>query len=351
MPKEMSFEERIRLPKDIWSSLSQALSTFKRGRPSHRSIFLLALFTTLFSTLSFAMEPGEDKAQVIEDADTPMQSFCRVTLGGDRRSGRSSFVSALKGEAFNVNRQSTPGIEVSRILRNGIQYSVWDHGVSSVSRAYDRMYLAHHGVYLVVFDMMKLVPGESEIAVQTALSYLEIWICDIQEYSLQQPPVVFLVGTHRDKIKDEDGSQLKAIDDLLRQKFGSHPAFQNAQRPTEGEAIDLCFFPLSNRNGLNDSMLQHLIRKMDHFVTSSNPLENTTYVLPLINKIIRNHGLQDAIGDREINDRRRYGESYGELKWKAKLEPRLLDLLWKDHKKELRDSSISSSALSLSSFL
>ena len=95
--------------------------------------------------------------------------------------------------------------------------SIWDFAGHPLYQAMHHVFLNRRSFYLVVFNLVELCNPETT---QQALTQIHFWLNSIRVHTPQTTPV-FLVGTRRSKVGEEDISRAEEIlhNDLI-EKFG-----------------------------------------------------------------------------------------------------------------------------------
>lgn len=95
--------------------------------------------------------------------------------------------------------------------------SIWDFAGHPLYQAMHHVFLNRRSFYLVVFNMVELCKPEST---QPALTEIHFWLNSIRVHTPQTTPV-FLVGTRRSEVGEEDISRAEEVlHDELIEKFG-----------------------------------------------------------------------------------------------------------------------------------
>ena len=129
-----------------------------------------------------------------------------------------------------------------------LTFNIWDVGGQEIFYHFQRLYLTRYGVYLLCFDMSKIILDKQ-------LSYLRFWLKSIEVHASGAP--VLLVGTHKDAVSSPADHQL--INELLQDSLKLH---ENDQiRPCEDPK--LYFFPLDNTMGNTDPIVEALRRAIE----------------------------------------------------------------------------------------
>ncbi|GFH61885.1 hypothetical protein CTEN210_18361 [Chaetoceros tenuissimus] len=156
-----------------------------------------------------------------------------------------------------------------------IRFTIYDNGGQRVFRCIQNLLLSREGIFVVVFDIMKLLDKDSQ---EDALEHLKYWLSSIKfdalkedsdeftDPSIKYPPVI-LVGTHYDeflKYRGEKDDGLVIIHELLKRNLPLAGLIHLPYSP-EGnsdtrcnlynKAQDLCFWPIDNSNPTDSNIL------------------------------------------------------------------------------------------------
>jgi len=123
----------------------------------------------------------------------------------------------------------------------------YDFGGQAVFHTLHHLFLTRYGVYLVIFDMRKLLNDEKT----KAMEEIEFWLRSINAHA--PGAHIFLVGTHHDIVNEED--DLETIDEMLL-NLGIEENESIVRGP------DYFYFPLDNRS-TNANRAQNLQIEME----------------------------------------------------------------------------------------
>lgn len=134
-----------------------------------------------------------------------------------------------------------------------ISFNIWDYGGQEVFYALHHIFLTQQGLYLVVFNMCKLLqkPGKS-------IRFLKFWLYSITLHAPNAP--ILLIGSHLDKIGNKE---LESVNEVLRDQL-KLVSFKTVVKNTTGR---LFFFPIDN--SLRDPTRGKLIQDTVLSVTRS----------------------------------------------------------------------------------
>ena len=146
-------------------------------------------------------------------------------------SGESASMVPMRSTRCIRTREETPlrDIPVEQIARRMSEaslsekenkyakISIWDFAGHPLYQAMHHVFLNRRSFYLVVFNLVELCNRETA---QQALTEIHFWLNSIRVHTPQMTPV-FLVGTRRSKVGEEDISRAEEIlhNDLI-EKFG-----------------------------------------------------------------------------------------------------------------------------------
>ena len=91
--------------------------------------------------------------------------------------------------------------------RRYIKFSIWDFAGHPLYQAMHHVFLNRRSFYLVVTNLVKLCNPENE---DHALKELHFWLNSVRVHTPQTTPV-FLVGTHRNDVSDQDVSKAEKL--------------------------------------------------------------------------------------------------------------------------------------------
>ena len=170
-------------------------------------------------------------------------STSRVTSesGGGKAVGRGKRVSRNEEEAEHVAFQYKEKLFVDALSNDsGIKMTIWDYGGQAVFYTLHHLFLSRFGVYLLVFDLRKLVEARGRARDDAeALEYLRFWLNSVKLHAPGAP--LLLVGTFGDEV---DGSTAmrevkKKVAYLLGQRF---------TQVVGGQNIDTCLHVIDNKS-------------------------------------------------------------------------------------------------------
>jgi len=116
--------------------------------------------------------------------------------------------------------------------------SFWDFGGQRVFYSLHHIFLTRYGIYLVVFDMRKILSKDQQVS-KSAKEYLEFWLKSIKAHASNAK--VILVGTHHDII--QSNKDLDSIDDALSEELSIEDYGDSL---VLNEAFGRFFSPLNN---------------------------------------------------------------------------------------------------------
>ena len=139
-------------------------------------------------------------------------------------------------------------LEIQNLLEgveNTLKLGIWDYGGQEIFYAVHHLFLTRFGVYLVLFDMRKILSPESG---KDSLNFIKFWLNSIALYAQETADKnkeidengspIFLIGSHKDIIDSMEDH--KEISDVLTEHFADYIELQNVQLNSEEEG--LCFF-------------------------------------------------------------------------------------------------------------
>ncbi|GFH61912.1 hypothetical protein CTEN210_18388 [Chaetoceros tenuissimus] len=171
-----------------------------------------------------------------------------------------------------------------------IRFTIYDNGGQRVFRCIQNLLLSREGIFIVVFDIMKIFDESSRAE---ALEHLEYWVSSIKldacqesgsdatkdnksvqeennrdiDASIKYPPVI-LVGTHYDefkKLKGDVATGLKTLNNILIETLpltdlvplGNPPGKSESNRlHLYNQQQNLCFWPVDNSNSEDENILK-----------------------------------------------------------------------------------------------
>lgn len=164
---------------------------------------------------------------------------------------------------------STPPIETlrhsdDRPHSEELVLSLWDFGGQSLFSSLLHLFLTPECIYLVVFDMTRLLPSAVPADRENCLDVLRRWCCAIHLFTSQQRSqdhaAVMIVGTHLDRvINSGDNVAVHSILDTVQREVVNRVNVRNLIYADEGNP---CFFVDSTRttdNGRSIAQLREVI--------------------------------------------------------------------------------------------
>lgn len=118
--------------------------------------------------------------------------------------------------------------------KEGIRMSIWDYGGQDVFYTLHHLFLTKYGVYLVVFDMTKVLSQNAG-----AMEFIKFWLNSIHFHASEAP--IFMVGTFGDKL--DNPKDVEKIDKILA------PLVKKKRQITKNDKNEsnLSFFPINNK--------------------------------------------------------------------------------------------------------
>ena len=145
-----------------------------------------------------------------------------------------------------------------------LTFTIWDFGGQDVFKAIHHLFLSDDGVYILVFDMAKLLRPKDEVESKANLTF---WFKSIEMHSKKAPLVI--VGTHL----DECNIDILNVDDILQETIPEAIRGNVAKYVLEGQ--DLLFFPVDNQR-LDGSDLSVFGALRATVVEKANSLQSVT---------------------------------------------------------------------------
>ena len=147
--------------------------------------------------------------------------------------------------------------------------SLFDFGGQSVFNIVHHLFLTSYGVYVVVFNMVDILDVNKR---EQSLSEMSFWINSIVMHTSDvmtgKMAPVFLVGTHKDYIND--AVNFDRISQIIEERFQYNvgwPHIQENRNLISG--YSLCFFPVSNKEGLRDGVVMGLMSAIENVIKES----------------------------------------------------------------------------------
>lgn len=163
---------------------------------------------------------------------------------------------------------------------DAVTFSCWDYGGQRVFQTVQHMFLSRLGVYVIAFDMRKLIVGcpltasttTNEAVVHSSIVYLRFWFQQISMLALGAP--LFIVGTHLDDVRDR--AQHLSVSSLLLGEFASIDCWSFVIQNTSN---DLTFFPVDNSSKSDPNV--DLLRRLINQAALSDPLGYIDRLIPV----------------------------------------------------------------------
>ena len=186
-----------------------------------------------------------------------------------KMSGKVEANNAERSEKSSVRerqpQKSTEGIDLClltsylgdiKIRDCSLVLSLFDFGGQRVFEVLHNLFLTSCGVYVIVFRMDRMVnPNE----VSDALSYLSYWFNSVVMHTLynEKPSRIFIVGTCKDLVPES--SSHRQISAEIKKRLAKNIGWRNICLNLKH---DLCFFPVSNKHGIEDKMIMSLMHQI-----------------------------------------------------------------------------------------
>lgn len=140
----------------------------------------------------------------------------------------------------------------------GVRMSIWDYGGQDVFYTLHHLFLTKYGVYLVVFDMTKMLKND-----KGSMDFLKFWLNSIRFHASEAP--LLMVGTFGDKLGDpKDVEKVeKVVGEMVK---GNRMIIKN-----DKDESSLSFFPINNKE--KEGIVE--LRKMIENVTVDQDFVNT----------------------------------------------------------------------------
>ena len=119
---------------------------------------------------------------------------------------------------------------------DGVALTIWDYGGQDVFHALHHLFLTQYGIYMLVFDMRKLLSGSDETK-----GSIRFWLNSVKMHADQA--TVIAVGTFANELSAEEIEHVQG-------QFG--PMVKSSRQVCRNTAAGLDFFPVDNktRNGI-----------------------------------------------------------------------------------------------------
>ena len=206
------------------------------------------------------------------------------SAGVERSENSARYTSAdMKTErqsltAINNPTQDINTALVQRFLKTGVDHSetlrllLEDFGGQDSFYELYSILLSEFSMYIIVFNMAWLLPQSSDM--EQAVAYLRHWLYTAGVYCKYTK--IFLVGTHKDIVSSP--SDHESISKVLFENLSSIPYWTVIEPFREGVVSTgkgtLNLFPVNNKLGNKDPVIEHLMKKVDERVRESEHLKH-----------------------------------------------------------------------------
>ena len=185
-------------------------------------------------------------------------------------------------------------VDIQNLLQgaeNTLKLGIWDYGGQEIFYAVHHLFLTRFGVYLVLFDMRKILKPETR---SDSINFIRFWLNSIALYARSSTDngkeesgkgsPIFLIGSHKDVVPEVE--EHKNISDILTRTFGANIERQNIQR---NEKEGICFFPMDNtaENDCNVIAVRQCVEKViakEEYIMEEYPIAWMTVCDELKNK-------------------------------------------------------------------
>lgn len=172
---------------------------------------------------------------------------------------------------YNSDLIAKAMLEEDDPTKRKLTLSIWDYGGQEVFYALHHIFLTQFGVYVVVFDMCRLLKEETQ---EYTLTLLRFWIRSIHLHASNAP--IFLAGTRKDVVRTyEDHVKVEKLLVAKLNVSSNRQIIRNELNPTK----KLWFYPIDNSVGASgDATIAALREKIlesikdKKYVTMSVPL-------------------------------------------------------------------------------
>lgn len=131
----------------------------------------------------------------------------------------------------------------------GVRMSIWDYGGQDVFYTLHHLFLTKYGVYLIVFDQLKILSQE-----EGPTKFLKFWLNSIKFHAKEAP--ILMVGTFLDKL--ENPKDVEKVDKIIRDMTkGFGQVIKNDKHES-----DLCYFPINNKEAKGIQELREMIESV-----------------------------------------------------------------------------------------
>mmetsp|Transcript_9115 Transcript_9115/g.10493 ORF Transcript_9115/g.10493 Transcript_9115/m.10493 type:complete len:956 (+) Transcript_9115:224-3091(+) len=160
-----------------------------------------------------------------------------------------------------------------------LTFTIWDYGGQTVFYTLHHLFLTKYGVYLLVFDLNKVLnlkqsKSDKYDAIPESIEYLRFWINSVMLHAPSAP--VLLVGTHLDGVEKALSKSSTTLDMFYQQV---QDTLVNIVKVERHKALvkngKLCFYPVNNAQGIGVSELRTNIEnsvKGKYYVDQKIPL-------------------------------------------------------------------------------
>ncbi|GFH50113.1 hypothetical protein CTEN210_06589 [Chaetoceros tenuissimus] len=202
------------------------------------------------------------------------------TMSGSRKESLKDITSIHKEDIRAGEESTVKNVDDMHLMNSkdgtSIRFTIFDNGGQTVFRGIQNLFFSREGIFIVVFDMMKILNEDTK---QESLEHLQYWFSSINldaskddfslDPSINYPPVI-LVGTHYDDLLetgDQDStpsSSLEKLDDIDRilnenLDLGSLfpiPSTLISSTSTTNETCGFSFWPIDNSNPRDKNILK-----------------------------------------------------------------------------------------------
>lgn len=191
-----------------------------------------------------------DAGALVELAER--RSARSVKKRSPRRSAKSARNPAPAGTPAETGAKR-PAASVARMFEkfvddaekdDGVALTIWDYGGQDVFHALHHLFLTQYGIYMLVFDMRKLLDDSKETRAS-----IRFWLNSVKMHADQA--TVVAVGTFVNELNPEQVN-------VVQEQFGS--MVKASRQVCRNEAADLDFFPIDNKSRDGILELKQVIR-------------------------------------------------------------------------------------------
>ncbi|KAG5866669.1 hypothetical protein JTB14_030278 [Gonioctena quinquepunctata] len=141
--------------------------------------------------------------------------LCKIIIIGDASVGKTCIVNRFCQKIFDSNYKSTIGVdfEVERFDILNIPYNlqIWDTAGQERFKSIAQSYYRGAHVIMLVFDLIK----------PESLSNCQVWLKEALQSSPCRSPLIFLVGTKKDLLKDISSKHMESSAIRLAKKLNA----------------------------------------------------------------------------------------------------------------------------------